>query len=275
MARRPNKSTGTSTDSGIYSQDGGRKCDTIADIRDAKMTNFTFEFSDSFHPGGGMTGSFVIRYVIQGTVLFSCEKLSCASNCVTDAPGEGVPFWVTGEIRSDDIDIDIVNSILLARKRYTEKLISGPGRGVGGESFADKQERYEERGREYAEKTGETFTSTWWRSRAIGLTAGGAADRGWISDPRNLPNWDGDWSGSMGATSWEMEMFKSKFPQSMNDTLKDMKGQGIEDYGALEWLYDLGITYPNPNWLCYCERVFEVFDRVVVRSSLDSLLPRD
>lgn len=269
MARRPNKATGTSTDSGIYSQGGGLKCDTIADIRDPKMTSFWFEFHDTFHPDGRVTSSFVIKYEIEGTVLISCAKISCTSTCTTNAPGEGIPFWVIGEIHSDDMNSDKVDGLLRAREQESEKQLTG--------EFAEWQERYEERGRERAKETGEPYTRPWWVPG--GFHESEVADMGWISDPRNLPNWDGDWSSSMGATSDAMDMFKSKFPQSMNDTIEDMKGQGNEGYSTSDWLADLGadlgIENPTTNWLCYCERVIGGDYNVNARSSLDSLLSRD
>jgi len=267
MARRPSKAIGTSTDSGVYSQEGGLKCDTIADIRDPKMTEFWFEFYDTFHPDGRVTSYFIIFYVIQGTVLFSCEKLSCTSNCVTDAPEEGSPFFHYGRIFSDTMNIDVVTSLLLARKRLGEQL--------GGDAD-DWQENYEKRNRKNVEKTGESSTSVWWASRlGVGPYDADAADMGWFSDPRTLPNWDGDWSICLEATRWEMEMFKSKFPQSMNDTIKEMNEKGLGGYSALDWLAGLGVENPNANWLCYCERVFGGVNNLNARSSLDSLLPRD
>lgn len=280
MARRPSKAIGTSTDSGIYSQEGGLKCDTIADIRDVKMRNFSFNFYDTFYPDGRVTSFFIITYLLEGTVLFSCEKLSCTSNCVTDAPEEGIPFFYPGQIHSDDMNYDVVQGLLLARERYTEDGVSN------SEDFAEDQERYEKTNRAKAENTGKSSTSRWWAHGRVRQPLRGeygygrprateAADMGWISDPRDLPNWDGDWSSSMGATSDAMEMFKSKFPQSMNDTIKEMNGKGNGDYSALDWLADLGIRNPNGNWLCYCERVIGGVDNLNVRSSLDSLFPRD
>jgi hypothetical protein len=274
MARRPNKATGTSTDSGVYSQEGKLKCDTIADIRDPKMTDFSIEFYKTVHPDGRVTSYFIIFYVIEGTVLFSCRKLSCTSNCVTDAPVEGSPFFHYGRIFSDTMNNDVVQGLLLAYKRYEEAAYERLG-----EDYDKWKDFYEEGARKEANSTGEPVTVPWpmpsFRSDfpfAGWPSAERLADLGWISDPRTLPNWDGDWSISLEATHWEMKMFKNKFPQSMNDTIKD---RNLKNYGPLNWLADLGVPNPNANWLCYCERVIGGVNNLNARSSLDSLLPRD